>query len=215
MIFTSATADSVHLNEALVGQVPVVLINRGVDGWPSDQVTSDNISGGALAAKFFLKNDRKHVGLITGPQEPSTIRDREAGFRSAMSEAGITEIPTARVLAFTYEEALRVTLELLQANDAPPDTLFCANDVIAFGALDAVRSAGLRVPEDVWVVGYDDVPLAAWRAFDLTTVRQPLELMVNNAVDLLLRRLDGDVSPPVITRVPAELILRGSSAGEA
>ena len=210
MIFTSANSDSTHLSEALAGRVPVVLINRLVEGWGTDQVVSDNRAGGAMVAEYFLRGGRSRPALLSGPLQPSTIRDREAGFRAALAAAGAGEPPTARVKRFTYDEAFGALSRLL-AGGVSPDAVFCTNYLLGLGGLDALRAAGRHVPEDAWVVGYDDIPMAAWRAFDLTTVRQPFEEMVRRAVDLLLRRLGGDTTDAEFLCLPAELVLRGSS----
>jgi LacI family transcriptional regulator len=210
MIFTSANTDSTHLSEALAGRLPVVLINRIVEGWPTDQIASDNRAGGALVADYFLKGGRKRPALLSGPLQPSTIRDREAGFLAAMEAAGMGALPTARVERFTYEEAFDALTRLL-AEGVSPDAVFCANDLLGLGGLDALREAGRRVPDDAWVVGYDDIPMAAWRAFSLTTVRQPFDEMVRRAVALLRRRIAGDAAAPEFHCLPAELVLRGSS----
>ncbi len=210
LIFTSANSDSTYLKEGLAGRVPVVLINRVVEGWPSDQIASDNRAGGSMVADYFLAAGRSRPALLTGPLQPSTIRDREAGFRAAMAVAGFADMPTARVERFTYDEAF-VALSRLLGDGVSPDAVFCTNDLLGLGGLDALRAAGRRVPADTWVVGYDDIPMAAWRAFDLTTVRQPLAEMVRRAVALLLRRIEGDAADPERLSLPVELILRGSS----
>jgi LacI family transcriptional regulator len=211
MIFTSATSDSTHLSEALAGQVPVVLINREIEGWPGDQVISDNRAGAEKVADYFLGNGRKRIGILTGPLQPSTIRIREAGFCDALTKAGITDVPKARAEAYTYDHAFAATTRMLSEAEQPLDALFCANDVLAFGALDAVRASGLRIPEDIWIVGFDDVPMAAWRAFDLTTVKQPFVDMCDRAVNLLLQRLGGDQDSPMVSHLSVELVLRGTS----
>lgn len=137
--------------------------------------------------------------MLSGSLEPSTIRDREGGFRATLAAPGISDLLTARVDRFTYDQA-SAALSRLLAGGASPDAVFCTNDL---GGLNALRVAGQRVPEDACVFGYDDVPMAAWRAFGLTNVRQPLEEMVRRAVELLLRRIVGDAAGSTSLCLPA------------
>jgi len=102
-------------------------------------------------------------------------------------------------------------LRLLELSQ-PPDAVFCANDVIALGAIDGARSRGMRVPEDLWIVGYDDIEMAGWGAYDLTTVRQPLAEMAALATALLARRISGAAGAPAVHCLPNELVIRGSTA---
>jgi LacI family transcriptional regulator len=100
----------------------------------------------------------------------------------------------------------------LMAAGPLPDALFCSADVIAFGAISAFRSAGVRVPDDLWVMGTDGLPMAAWEPFDLTTYRQPLERIAAAGMDRLVTRMGGEAGPPVQELLPTELIVRGSTA---
>jgi LacI family transcriptional regulator len=93
----------------------------------------------------------------------------------------------------------------------PPSAVFCSNDLSAFGAVDAARSMNIRVPEDLWIVGYDDVDMASWTAYSLTTVRQPIDDMAKVAVELLLGRLDKSTKPATHHRFTSELVVRGST----
>ncbi len=93
----------------------------------------------------------------------------------------------------------------------PPDAVFCVNDVLALGAIDGARSVGMEVPADVWVVGYDDIEMAGWDAYDLTTVRQPIVDMVRLATHLLSERLSKPLLEPGMHCLPNDLVVRGST----
>jgi DNA-binding LacI/PurR family transcriptional regulator len=111
---------------------------------------------------------------------------------------------------YNRDHAAGVARELFGRPDRP-DAVFVGNDHMAFAVMDVLRhDLGLRIPDDVAVVGYDDVPIAAWPAYDLTTVRQPVNRMVDATVDALLSRIEGDTAPRKI-RIPGPLILRGST----
>lgn len=210
VIFTTATGGSTRLYQAVTERVPVVLVNRTVSGWPCDQVESDNRGGGAAVAAYFAAAGRRRIGLIAGPRDASTIRGREDGFREGLAAAGLDLERCVRVAGFSYRSGFEAATRLFELA-SPPDALFCVNDVLALGARDAARSLGVPVPEALWLVGYDDIEMASWTAFDLTTVRQPLAEMAARAVRLLLRRIGGTTAPHEHLVLPNPLAVRGST----
>lgn len=211
LIFTTATSTSSALTTALAAGAPVVLVNRIVEGVLCDQVDTDNSGMSARIAQYFAASGRTRAGLITGSDEASTARDRREGFLKGAAGHGV-DVPREFVLdgGFSHEgghEALRRMFELPR----PPNAVFCSNDLSAFGALDAARAMGIRVPGDLWIVGYDDVDMASWEAYSLTTARQPIDDMVKVGVQLLLERLDNPGKPATHQRFTSELVVRGST----
>jgi LacI family transcriptional regulator len=213
VILTTATAQTPFLRDLFDGLSPVVLINRTVEGLPCDQVASDNAGGGAQVAAYLLRSQRRHLALITGSLLPSTIREREQGYRQQLASERIA-LPAEycqRAEAFSHasgRDAMRRLLNLA----TPPDAVFCANDVLALGAIDGARSRGVHVPDDLWVIGYDDIEMASWDAYDLTTVRQPLEEMVQLTIQMLISRITGAGQKHDVHQLPNQLIIRGSTA---
>lgn len=206
VVFTTVTPASTSLREALQRREPAVLINRGVAGLRCDQVVSDNMAGGRTVASYFLDAGHRRLGLIAGPPQTSTASERERGFREVLRARGI---PLGATWCGDFShDAGRTAMRHFLAQPDPPTAVFCVNDLTAFGALDGARSVGASVPEDVWVVGYDDIPMAAWEAFDLTTVRQPIREMTRLAVRMLLDRIDDPDRPPTQRRLPATLVVR-------
>lgn len=212
MILTAATQDSPFIKAIQSPQAPVVLVNRAVTNYPADQVTSDNFNGGRLAAAYFRALGRQRIAMIGGVQQASPIRDREAGFRCGLEEAGTPLIAHhyQRADGFTHRAGQAAAVRLLELQ-APPDAIFCANDVLALGALDGARTLGLRVPDDLWVIGYDDIEMAAWPAFELTTFRQPMDEMINYAIARLLARIDDPDLPLESRTFSNELVIRRST----
>ncbi|MDG4649667.1 LacI family DNA-binding transcriptional regulator [Roseibacterium sp. SDUM158017] len=189
--------------------VPLVLFNRAQDGEDDSVVTSDNTAGGAKVAEMFLAAGHERIGYIAGWEGASTQRDREFGFMRALAAAG-RSLHCREVGNFRMEEA-RAAARRMFAHD-PPDALFVANDHMALAVMDTLRfELGLRVPLDVSVAGYDDVPAASWPSYDLTTVRQPAGRMVAETVDLLLGLVEDPTTPPRSVEVNGQLILRGSA----
>ncbi|WP_203784469.1 LacI family DNA-binding transcriptional regulator [Paractinoplanes rishiriensis] len=195
VLVTTATLDS-HLGAALAGRdLPIVLLNRYIDGMDVDRVTADNHHGGRTAVKHLLDLGHRRIGVVRGPANTSTSRDRHAGVTEGFAEAGVAlDERLVREGPFSHQSGYQNARELLRLPD-PPTALLCGNDVIAFGAIDAAKSLGLDVPGDVSVLGFDDVPMASWEVFQLTTVRQPLAEMARAAARLLVERIEheGDI----------------------
>lgn len=190
--------------------VPIVLFNRTQEGHAFSAVTSDNYAGGRTVAEFLVAGGHARIGYIAGWEGASTQRDREAGFRNGLAAAGRT-LAAREVGNFAMEDA-RAAARRMFARADRPDAVFVCNDHMAFAVMDVIRTElGLRVPEDVSVVGYDDVPPAAWAAYDLTTVRQRSNLMVERTVDLLLAQIENPETPPREEAIDAPLILRSSA----
>lgn len=193
--------------------IPVVMFNRGQSDPRLSEVTSDNILGGYTAALHLVATGHRRIAHVMGWQGASTGRDRAQGFRNGLSDAGLT--PAAMIDGrFSHETAAAATRALFASGDRP-DAVFVGNDHMAFAVMDTLRfDLGLAVPGDVSVVGYDDVPLASWPAYDLTTIRQPVRRMVDATVDLLLGQIEGDADPgrlrPHKIRIEGTLIKRGS-----
>lgn len=193
--------------------VPVVLFNRAQDAEGIAAVTSDNRAGGRRVAEFLIAGGHQRIAYIAGWEGASTQRDREAAFREALSAAG-QELFARAVGNFTVEQAEQAARDLFDVPAANrPDAVFVANDHMAFAVMDVLRfELGLRIPEDVSVVGYDDVPPASWRAYNLTTIRQRANLMVAETVRAMFEQIDTpNTASPCHVQIEAPLILRGSA----
>ena len=190
--------------------VPVVLFNRAQDDERLSAVTSDNITGGQKVAKFLIAGDHKRLGYIAGWEGASTQRDREAGFIAELKKHGKTLF--ARELGnFNTSEARKAARKMFTAKEIP-DAVFVANDHMAFIVMDVIRSElGLKIPDDVSVVGYDDVPIASWPAYSLTTVRQPANQMVAETVSILIDSIENKSTEPRRIEIDGPLIIRGSA----
>ncbi|HZV74259.1 MAG TPA: LacI family DNA-binding transcriptional regulator [Conexibacter sp.] len=211
-ILLTTLLDSPAPRELADRGLPVVLLNRSVDDETVDACTSANADGAQAAAAQLAALGHERVGAILGPADTSTGRDREAGFRAGLAAHGIA-LPAARVRRgpFSHDTGHRALGELLAAAERPT-AVFCANDVIAIGALNAARGLGVDVPTELTVIGFDDIAMAAWDAFRLTTVRQDLAAMARAAVALLLDRIGDPERPGSRVVVPTRLVLRGSHA---
>lgn len=190
--------------------IPVVMFNRDQDGADVGSVTSDNLAGGRKAADFLVKSGHERIAHISGWKGSSTGRDRERGLVEGLAAHNL--IPTAIIDGmYDRDTAAQATRDLMNS-DTPPDAIFVGNDHMAFAVLDTLRhELVLSVPNDVAVIGYDDVPLASWPAYDLTTVRQPLVRMINATVEMIIAQLgEGEIAPSRIA-FDGPLIVRGST----
>ncbi|MBO6552754.1 MAG: LacI family DNA-binding transcriptional regulator [Roseitalea sp.] len=190
--------------------VPVMLFNRAQDDAGISAVTSDNRAGGRAVARFLLDGGHKRFGHIAGWEGASTQRDREQGFADGLGEAGIDRYDR-EVGNFQIDEARAAARRMFDRPDRP-DAVFAANDHMAFAVMDVLRyELGLSVPGDVSVVGFDDVPPASWPAYDLTTVRQRANLMVERTVATLLKMIEQPGARAEQHVLPAPLVVRGSA----
>jgi LacI family transcriptional regulator len=195
----------------LARHLPTVVINRtqmrGID-----MVGTQNRDGGTLAAEHLIDLGHRHIGMITGPAGAEAIRERSAGFVSALAASGLSlAAEEVEVAGFDYDRAYRAAKRLMQRR-SPPTAIFCHNDQIAIAALNAAMANAIRVPEDLSIMGFDDVRMAGWDRIALTTIRQPLSEIAITAVELLLARLEDAARPSRTVILPCELIRRASTA---
>jgi DNA-binding LacI/PurR family transcriptional regulator len=177
---------SVQLAVLSAARIPVVLVtpmSRPAAAVPSVGVT--NWEGGRSAAEHLLALGHRRLGVVGGGRDHLYSTARIDGFRSALRDAGVEECEVAYA-DWSREQAARQAAAMFAA-EAPPTAVFACSDVMALGVIDAAAEAGLRIPADLSVVGFDDVPEAEWASPPLTTVRQPIAEMGAEAVGLLLR----------------------------
>ena len=190
--------------------VPVILFNRSQDDDRFSAITSDNILGGQKVARFLNAGGHKRIGYIAGWEGASTQRDRETGFVEELKQHGMS-LYAREVGNFNVDEARQAAHKMF-SGDKRPDAVFVASDHMAFIAMDVIRfELGLKIPEQVSVVGYDDVPVASWPAYDLTTVRQPVNRMVAETVSFLLECIEDQKTNPRQIQIKGPLIVRGSA----
>jgi DNA-binding LacI/PurR family transcriptional regulator len=210
-IITASVSIDLALSErCMAAGIPVVMFNRGQDGSTFSSVTSANVEGGRTVARFLAKGGHRRIAHIAGWQGSSTGRDRALGFRQGLEAAGTTLIAEIDGM-YNRETAAEAARRLMDRPDAP-DAIFVGNDHMAFAVMDVLRfELGLRVPDDVSVVGYDDVPLADWGAYRLTSVRQPVNRMVDATVETLMAQIEDPERPTQKIEINGPLIVRQSA----
>ena len=208
---------AICLIDAISRHIPGTLGNK-------DSYLKDTFSNGLLKGDVYTKpenfdsmevpevllsGNHKKIGYISGWEGASTQRDREAGFISCLANSGMT-LHNRQVGNFVMEEAKEATRKMFSLD--PPDAVFIANDHMALAVMDTLRyELGLRIPQDVSVIGYDDVPASAWPAYDLTTVRQPVNKMVEETVGILMKKINNTETKSRRVKIDGPLIIRGSA----
>lgn len=190
--------------------IPFVLFNRGQLGNNIASVTAANYAGGRKAAEFLFAAGHKHIAHISGWHKSLNGQQRQAGFIEYLAEQKMK--PFACLDGeFNREKAAQCTRDLF-AGSQKPDAIFVGNDHMAFAVMETLRlELGLRIPEDLSIVGYDDVRMAAWKSYDLTTLRQPANRMVDATSAMLLEMIDEPTTKRKKIEIESELIIRGSA----
>ncbi|HLI36980.1 MAG TPA: LacI family DNA-binding transcriptional regulator [Streptosporangiaceae bacterium] len=202
--------DGRRLREFMRSGTPVVFAVRDIGGVQATRVLADDFRGGALAAEHLLSLGHQRIAQITGPAQVAAFVERSRGMRSALLETGVAaEPPTVEAASGTVEEGRSAAVRLLRATRAPT-AIFAHNDLLAIGAIAALREAGLRCPDDVSVLGYNDTPLTECLAPALSTIRLPAVEIGQLAAERLLAELHGEAAPTLVSLQP-RLIARDST----
>jgi DNA-binding LacI/PurR family transcriptional regulator len=192
--------------------IPIVLFNRYIPGSDASGVRCDNAGGGRLIAEAFLAAGARSFAMIKGDPKGTTSQDRVRGFRERLTEEGVRPSDILELDGRSvYDGAYGAVVGAFGSDRRPlPDAIFGINDIMAMGAIDALRQRlGLRIPEDVMVGGFDDIPEGRRYPYQLTTVRQPVETMVDEALAILhLDEPTRPIEPGIDRQVPGRLIWR-------
>lgn len=211
VIFIFSNLSDEEKGRLLQHGIPYVIFDPSGEPSIDDySVQADNWTGGVLATRHLLALGHTRIGIITGPEEMMCSRARLDGYASALAEHGIAADPELITEGdFTTDGAYAQAMELL-ANPHRPTAIFAGSDLQAMGVYEAARQHGLRIPEDLSVVGFDDVQTAAFLGPALTTVRQPLQDMAAAATRMLLDTVEGAPTQQHVI-LPTTLVVRGST----
>ena len=193
--------------------IPLVTVDPAAECPPGrPMVGADNRMGGLEATRHLLALGHRRIAVITGPRNARSSRARVAGYLDALAKAGLTADPRLiRAGDFQVEDGARHTRELLRLAE-PPTAVFACNDGEALGVYLAAAEAGVRIPEDLSVVGFDDIFPAQWTVPPLTTVRQPLTEMAATAAGMVVTLARGEELERPRVALPTRLVIRGSTA---
>jgi DNA-binding LacI/PurR family transcriptional regulator len=213
IVLASVSMSSILAEQCQSLDIPVVLFNRDQDDPRLSSVTTDNRAGGRALADLLVSLGHQRIAYIAGFEGASTQRDRELGFREGLAAAG-QELFARGVGNFQHPLAQEAARRMFDCT-TPPDAVFVCNDHMAFAVMDVLRfELGLGIPEDVSVVGFDDVPPAAWPAYNLTTFRQRVNRMVAETVSTLIDRIEAKNAEPRRVKIDGALIVRKSTRNQ-
>jgi LacI family transcriptional regulator len=189
---------------------PHILIDHRGGDEEAPAVAAANLQGAYRATEYLVELGHRRIGFITGAMDQICAQDRLEGYKAALADQGIAFDPDMVREGDFFQPLGYVGASALLELPHPPTAIFASNDVSASGVMEAVREHGLRIPGDVSVVGFDDIPQAAHVHPPLTTVRQPLEEMGRAATRMLLKHIQNPLHPPERVELPTKLVVRQS-----
>ncbi|TDE09298.1 LacI family DNA-binding transcriptional regulator [Jiangella asiatica] len=212
LVFTSVVdGDTELLRELQAADTPFVYANRRVDAIPADWVHVDDFAASREAAEWVVRSGRLQVAVIGGPSESSVSHDRARGALAALGAAGLSPVDERLIDGELSRDSGRERCAALLDSGAAVDAIVCGNDMIALGVMDVCHARGVLIPEDVAIVGFDDMSFASAGPLQLSTVTVPRQLMGERAVAMLFDRIDGYDGPPREECLPHQLRIRATT----
>lgn len=199
-----------YLRELQVQRFPYVLVDQSDPSGQSNVVDATNWQGAYEATEYLIKLGHRRIGLITGMMQIASAQERLEGYRAALTSYNIGFDPELVVQGDFWEPTGYQAASILLDLEHPPTAIFASNDLSAFGAMEAIRERGLRIPADISIIGFDDIPQASLVYPKLTTVRQPLDEMGRVAVRMLLDLIEDPDQPARHVTLATQLIVRDS-----
>ncbi len=212
IVFISTNNSTEHLEKLTDSGIPMIVMDRDVDLTDTDVIMVDNYQGGYAATQYLIQLGHQRIACIAGPSLLTPSADRVKGYRQALEDAGLpydeSLVVSGDFQVDSGESAMRVLLE----GKHRPTAVFACNDLMALGAMRAIREAGLSIPQDISVIGFDDIALSSYISPTLTTIAQPLKEMARASIEMLITRIQGETVDLQAKRrvLPTELIIRES-----
>lgn len=189
--------------------LPVVhAFGRGGPAPAVHVVGIDNVACGRMAAEALLSRGYRHVGFLGGPEAATSTQDRGRGFLSALAAHPAIRVSSAFAEGYTYDAGRAVMARLLA--EGPAEAYFCGDDLLAVGAMDAIRAAGLDVPADIGLIGLNDMEMSRWHSVGLTTIRQPVAEIIEAAIDLVVATIEDPAMRPQARLFPCTVVERAT-----
>ncbi|WP_421724981.1 LacI family DNA-binding transcriptional regulator [Bauldia sp.] len=209
VIVASSTLPQAFFNALEKSDIPaVVAFGRSLTPGSIGSVAADNADGGAVAARMLHERGYQKIGFVGGPRNATTTIDRRRGFLEVIERNGLSCVETFAD-RYAHSAGMKAAESLLSKhNDL--EALFCGDDIVAMGAADVIRSKGKRIPDDIGLIGFNDISMARWPAYDLTTIRQPFEDIVENAVAMIDDQIDGEGGAAQIRLFACKAVVRGT-----
>lgn len=209
VIVASSTVSPKFISGCLGAQIPLVhAFGRASAKGRFPVVSADNVQGGRLAALTLLQHGYRNIAFLGGPETANSTHDRLKGFQQGLAEEGITSLREIFALRYSHDEGRKLMAELLQINRL--DAIFCGDDILAMGAIDACREQGIPVPGDLGILGFNDISMASWASYNLSTIRQPISEIIVDAVRLVIQLIKRPNDPIKLALRSCEVVSRGT-----
>jgi len=190
-------------------QIPVVHTFGRFDPDSSVHVVGiDNEAAGRMAARTLIDHGYKKIGFMGGPQTATSTQDRARGFLACLSESGIKPADIRYAEAYSHEAGCKEMRQLLAEKSV--EAVFCGDDLICTGAMDEARDSGIRIPRDMGFIGFNDLAMASWSAYNMTTIQQPTSRIIKSSVELVVAMIESPDQPMENLIFPCSVIERGS-----
>lgn len=192
---------------------PVVLLNRYIKSFEEDVVVLDNFQGGYIATKHLIDLGHTKIGIITGPLNSTSSMERFNGYKSALQDYGIKYREDFVMHGnLKVESGYEYGVSLLKRKSTKPTAVFAGNDLMAIGIMEAYKNMGMNIPENLSLVGFDDIPLASTPSINLTTIRQPFRELGETVAELVLKRINNERLEYKKVIFSPQLVIRGTTA---
>ena len=209
VIVASSTVSPKFVNGCLDANIPLVhAFGKAAVKQRHPIVSADNVQGGLLAAQALLQHGYRRVAFLGGPEAASSTQDRLKGFRSGLTDKGLAPLHQVFAPSYSHDDGHALMMSLLKLRNF--DAVFCGDDILAMGAIDACKGLGVSVPGDVGILGFNDISMASWTSYNLSTIRQPIAVIIIEAVQLVIALIKNPDDAIGKKLMPCEVILRGT-----
>lgn len=210
IVIASSTLDPAFIAKVGGSSIPAVIaFGRSIQEHGIDSVFVDNVDGGRIAARELLQRGYRDLGFVGAPEYVTTSQDRLTGFRDQIASAGMTAPKVIHGDEYSHAAGFKATVELLKRHPEL-DGLFCADDLIGMGALDALRTVLKRKVPEIGVIGFNDIEMASWPSHSLSTLRTHTDQIVISAIDMLQARIENGPKPKEKRILSCEMVVRDS-----
>lgn len=207
VIVASSTVSPQFIEGCNAAHIPLVhAFGKANSQVPTHIVSADNEQGGKLAAQIMLDHGYRHLAFLGGPRAASSTADRLRGLRSGLKGTGLAPVIEVFAPRYSHEDGRVLMRQLLADNNI--DAVFCGDDILAIGALDACKEACRSVPHDIGILGFNDIAMASWAAYDLSTIRQPIAEIIVAAVELSIKLVVDQHIPTEVNLFACSPVLR-------
>jgi len=210
VLFISSVLPTIFAEVCARAKLPAaIMFGRADTSGPINVVTADNSGGGKLGADLLLAKGYRNIAFLGGPADATTTIDRKQSVINTLKEQGYTLAVIEHCSSYSYDAGRKKSLELLH-NNPSIDAIFCGDDILAIATLDSARELGKKCPEELGILGFNDILMASWGAYNLTTVQQPIQQMVLAAVDIIISRIENPLLGTETRLLPCKLVERGT-----